>query len=42
MIVVFLLGMMTLGICRTDNSKGVTLYTPYTQISVPPKNNCMC
>ena len=31
-----LLGVLTLGVCRADNPKGVTLYTPYTQISVPP------
>jgi uncharacterized membrane protein len=31
-----LLGWMASGICRAENPKGVTLYTPYTQISVPP------
>ena len=39
MIVLSLLGIVAFGICRADDSKvpkGVTLYTPYTQISVPP------
>jgi uncharacterized membrane protein len=31
-----MLGILTFGVCRADNPKGVTLYTPYTQISVPP------
>jgi len=38
-IVLSLLGIAALGICRAEDSKlpkGVTLYTPYTQISVPP------
>ena len=39
MIVLSLLGVMALGISHADDSKtpkGVTLFTPYTQISVPP------
>ena len=36
LIVFSLLGVMAFGICRADNPKGVTLFTPYTQISVPP------
>jgi len=36
MIVLSLLGVMALGICQAENPKGVTLYTPFTQISVPP------
>jgi len=39
MIVLSLLGIAAFGICRAEDSKlpkGVTLYTPYTQISVPP------
>ena len=35
-IVLSLLGVMVLGICLADKPKGVTLYTPHTQISVPP------
>ena len=35
-LVLSMLGVLTFGICRADNPKGVTLYTPYTQISVPP------
>ncbi len=31
-----LVGVLVLGICRADNPKGVILYTPFTQISVPP------
>ena len=34
--VLTLVGVLVLGICRADNPKGVTLYTPFTQISVPP------
>jgi uncharacterized membrane protein len=39
LIVLSLLGVVAIGICRADDPKvpkGVTLYTPYTQISVPP------
>jgi uncharacterized membrane protein len=36
MLVFSLLGVFTFGICHADNPKGVTLYTPYTQISVAP------
>ncbi len=36
LIALITLGVFFLGICRADNPKGVTLYTPYTQISVPP------
>ena len=39
MIVLSLLGVVAFGICRADDSKlpkGVTLFTPYAQISVPP------
>ena len=36
MLVCSLLGVLTLFVCRADNPKGVTLYTPFTQISVPP------
>ena len=36
LIVFSLLGIVTLGICHAENPKGVTLYTPFTQISVPP------
>jgi len=32
----FFLGVMILGFSRAENPKGVTLYTPFTQISVPP------
>ena len=31
-----LLGVVMTGLCRAENPKGVTLYTPFTQISVPP------
>ena len=31
-----LLGLLAFGRCYAENPKGVTLYTPYTQISVPP------
>ena len=31
-----LMGVVTLGVCHAENPKGITLYTPYTQISVPP------
>ena len=34
--VLSLLGMMILGFCRAETPKGITLYTPFTQISVPP------
>ena len=36
MIVLSLLGVITFGICYAENPKGITLYTPFTQISVPP------
>ena len=35
-LILSMLGILTFGVCRADNPKGVTLYTPYTQISVPP------
>ena len=31
-----LLGVMILCVCHAENPKGITLYTPFTQISVPP------
>ena len=31
-----LMGVAIFGVCHAENPKGVTLYTPYTQISVPP------
>ena len=36
LIVLSLLGVLVIGICHAENPKGVTLYTPFTQISVPP------
>jgi len=30
------LGVLILSVCRAENPKGITLYTPYTQVSVPP------
>ena len=35
-LVLSLLGVMILGFSRAETPKGVTLYTPFTQISVPP------
>jgi len=32
----FFLGVMIVGFCFAETPKGITLYTPFTQISVPP------